>query len=52
LMSAANSSLAFDLRCLVREKLIEFLQAEYPESLPRSRAEIHGLVSNPSVVEE
>jgi small-conductance mechanosensitive channel len=52
LMSAANSSLAFDLRCLVREKLIEFIQAEYPESLPRSRAEIHGLVSNPSAVEE
>jgi small-conductance mechanosensitive channel len=40
LMSAASSSLAWDLRCLVREKLITFLQQNYPESLPRTRAEI------------
>ncbi len=40
LMSASNASLAFDLRCLVRERLIAFLQSQYPESLPRTRAEI------------
>ncbi|MDQ6477321.1 mechanosensitive ion channel domain-containing protein [Dyadobacter sp. LHD-138] len=34
IMSARNSSQAFDLRCLVREKLIEFIREEYPESLP------------------
>ena len=34
LMSARNSSQAFDLRCLVREKLIEFICNEYPESMP------------------
>ncbi|MCF2444597.1 mechanosensitive ion channel family protein [Dyadobacter sp. CY345] len=34
LMSARNSSQAFDLRCLVREKIIEFIREEYPESLP------------------
>lgn len=35
LMSARNSSQAFDLRCFVREKLIEFIREEHPESLPR-----------------
>jgi len=39
LMSARNSSDAFDLRCHVREKLIEFIQNEYPESLPKTRSE-------------
>ncbi|MCF0059691.1 mechanosensitive ion channel family protein [Dyadobacter sp. CY356] len=34
IMSARNSSQAFDLRCLVREKIIEFIREEYPESLP------------------
>jgi hypothetical protein len=43
LMSAASSPVAWDLRCYVREKLIDFLQKNYPESLPRNRAEIAGL---------
>jgi small-conductance mechanosensitive channel len=34
LMSAPNGSRAWDLRCLVREKLLQFLQQQYPESLP------------------
>ena len=42
LMSAADSSRAFELRCIVREKLIEFLQKNYPHALPRVRAEIKG----------
>ena len=42
LMSASDSSKAWDLRCLVREKLVEFLQREYPESLPVVRAELPG----------
>jgi small-conductance mechanosensitive channel len=46
LTSAADSSKAWDLRCLVREELIKFLQEKYPESLPRARAEVHGLPSN------
>jgi hypothetical protein len=37
LMSAANSALAFDLRCEVREQLIEFIKRNYPGSLPKSR---------------
>jgi small-conductance mechanosensitive channel len=39
LMSARNSGDAFDLRCLVREKLIEFIQREYPEALPKTRTQ-------------
>ena len=40
LMSAADSSIAWDLRCHVREKLVAFLQERYPHSLPRVRAEL------------
>ncbi|HKI49937.1 MAG TPA: mechanosensitive ion channel domain-containing protein, partial [Desulfobacteria bacterium] len=42
LMSAADSSRAWELRCRVREKLIEFLQENYPDALPRVRAEVSG----------
>lgn len=40
LVSAASSGAAWDLRVFVREKLIEFLQREYPGSLPRTRVEL------------
>jgi len=40
IMSANNSAAAFDLRCLVRERLIAFLQQNYPESLPLNRAQL------------
>lgn len=43
LMSASDSGKAFDLRCQVREALIGFLQRNYPQSLPKVRAEIDGL---------
>ncbi len=39
LMSAEDSSRAWDLRCLVRERLIAFLQATSPRCLPRVRLE-------------
>ena len=39
LISAENSSNAWELRCLVREKLIDFMQRNYPERLPRIRVE-------------
>ncbi|HEX5473983.1 MAG TPA: mechanosensitive ion channel domain-containing protein [Vicinamibacterales bacterium] len=38
LASAADASLAWDLRCEVREKLIGFIQQQYPDCLPRLRA--------------
>jgi small-conductance mechanosensitive channel len=40
LVSANNASAAWDLRCDVREKLIDFLQREYPSALPRRRNEV------------
>jgi len=39
LCTAASSALAFDLRCTVREGLIEFMQREYPQFLPKMRIE-------------
>ena len=40
LASAADASLAWDLRCEIREKLVAFVQQNYPESLPRVRASV------------
>lgn len=37
LMSAADSGKLFDLRCYVREKMIAFLQQNYPQCLPKQR---------------
>ena len=37
LVSAKNSPTAWNLRVHVREKMIEFIQKNYPESLPRTR---------------
>ncbi|WP_108683472.1 mechanosensitive ion channel family protein [Methyloceanibacter sp. wino2] len=38
LMSARNSPTAWDLRCEIREQMLEWLRAEHPEALPRIRA--------------
>jgi small-conductance mechanosensitive channel len=46
LMSANNSGDAWDLRCHVREKLVDFIQKTYPEYLPRLRADIHSTVAD------
>jgi small-conductance mechanosensitive channel len=40
LMDARNSGDAWDLRCYVREHLIEFIQKNYPGGLPRYRGEL------------
>jgi small-conductance mechanosensitive channel len=42
LASAADASLAWTLRCEIRERLIGFIQQHYPESLPRVRASVVG----------
>ncbi len=47
LMSASDSPKAWDLRCLVREKLITFLQQKYPQSLPRTRVEMERTGTKP-----
>jgi small-conductance mechanosensitive channel len=47
LVSAVDSSKAWNLRCEVREKLIEFLQREHRQCLPRLRTEF-GERTNPA----
>jgi hypothetical protein len=37
LVSAKDAPTAWDLRCSVREKLISFLQKEFPEAFPKNR---------------
>jgi small-conductance mechanosensitive channel len=37
IMSADDAGRSFNLRCEVREKMIDFLQREHPEALPRQR---------------
>ncbi len=40
LMSAKDSSTAWDLRVFIREKLLVFLKDNYPESLPKTRISV------------
>jgi small-conductance mechanosensitive channel len=37
LFSVRNSSDQWDLSCLVREKMVEFIRANYPDAFPRTR---------------
>jgi small-conductance mechanosensitive channel len=40
LADAKDSGTAWDLRCLIREKLIAFIRDRYPHALPRARVEL------------
>ena len=40
LVSAGDAGRAWDLRCLVRERLIDFVRRDWPQFLPRMRAEV------------
>lgn len=42
LCTAADASIAWDLRCQIREELIDYLQREHPEALPQLRADLTG----------
>jgi small-conductance mechanosensitive channel len=46
LMSARNSPDAFDLRCLVRERLVQFLKERYPTALPQQREQQYDMREN------
>lgn len=46
LVSASDGGRTFDLRCEVREKLMEYIQRRYPDALPKVRAQ--GMESNTS----
>ncbi|MCB2099508.1 MAG: mechanosensitive ion channel [Rhodobacterales bacterium] len=43
LMSAKDGGTAWDLRCLVREALLTYLQETHPAALPRQRVEVAGV---------
>lgn len=40
LMSAKNAGDAWDLRCLVREKFLDYIRDKHPDYLPRTRASL------------
>jgi len=48
LVSASDSPTAWDLRVLVREKLVEFVQKNYPEYLPQTRVVFPEQKKNPA----
>jgi hypothetical protein len=45
LISALDSPRAWNLRCQVREGLIHFIQRDYPQYLPRVRADVNDRIS-------
>jgi hypothetical protein len=48
LVSAADAPSLWDLRCLVRERLVAWLQQQHPGALPRLRAEVEERTAAPS----
>jgi hypothetical protein len=40
LVSAADGSRLWDLRCYIREKLIAYIASKYPDALPLNRQDI------------
>jgi small-conductance mechanosensitive channel len=46
LVSSLDSGLNWDLRCRVREGLLDFIQQHYPQYLPRARAEVSAELEN------
>lgn len=48
LVTSLNSDRNWDLRCRVREGLIDYMQREQARYLPLTRAELHGAVAPPA----
>jgi len=46
LASSVDSGASFDLRCELREGMIDFLQRNYPGALPKTRAVVERVVPN------
>jgi small-conductance mechanosensitive channel len=44
-VTAADAATAWDLRCAVREHLVEWLRTNHPDALPRQRTELTGTVT-------
>ncbi len=47
LMTSSDAPKGWDLKCEIREGLVQFIQKNYPECLPRVRAELHRDVRRP-----
>ena len=47
LMSAVDSPTAWDLRCEIREKMIDYMQRHHSESLPKVRIETEKKINSP-----
>ncbi|MFI5955151.1 mechanosensitive ion channel family protein [Cryptosporangium sp. NPDC051539] len=43
LVTATDAGTLFDLRCHVRERLVQWLRENHPEALPRSRSDVTGI---------
>jgi hypothetical protein len=41
LVSAGDAGRSWELRCRMREGLVDFIQRAYPEYLPKIRADMH-----------
>lgn len=52
LVTSADSGRNWDLRCKVREALVDFMQREYPQHLPLLRAELAGPPNSPEAKPE
>ncbi len=50
LLSAVDSSTAWQLKCHVREQILRFIQRDYSHSLPRVRASLHSTDTQEAVV--
>lgn len=48
LATASTSPRAWDLRCYIREQMINWLQSEHPEAFPRIRARAEVAADNPT----
>ncbi len=46
LVSASNAGRTFDVRCEMREKLIDFIQRDYPTALPQIRLDAAGAAAS------
>ncbi len=52
LVTSASSGQSWDLRCEVREAMVDFVQREYPQYLPQLRAEVQAEVrGNPGDIQ-
>jgi small-conductance mechanosensitive channel len=51
LISAQDGGQAFELRCFIREHLLNFINKNYPECLPKTRATVESEMKLPSAVQ-